>query len=519
MTHDISPARALLSVSDKTGIVELATMLAAHNIELLSTGGTAQLLRDEGLAVTDVSDYTGCAEMMDGRVKTLHPKVHGGILALRDNRSHRQAMTEHDIAPIDMVIINLYPFEETVAKHVGYDETVEQIDIGGPAMIRAAAKNHGHVLVVTDPQDYLRITKEMEEQGGKISYALRQKMAYKAFARTAAYDTAISAWFSHHEVLADFPPYFADGHLKQILRYGENPHQKAAFYTSFNAPAGVATARQLQGKELSYNNINDTDAAWRLVSEFSDPAVAIIKHANPCCVAISDCLDRAFKKALVCDATSAFGGILAVNREVDDALVEAIGALFLEVIIAPSITDSAKQKLSKKKNLRVLITERMPDPKEPLWQVKSIKGGYLVQHNDYVLADETAFNIATMREPTKQELQDLKFAHTVCKHVKSNAIIFAKDGATVGVGAGQMSRVDSVRLAGWKAGSAELSIENAVMASDAFFPFDDNIHYAAEMGIKAIIQPGGSIRDQEVIDAANHYDMAMILTGERHFNH
>ncbi len=515
----ITPVRALLSVSDKQGIVELAKTLAKYQVELLSTGGTAALLREHGLQVKDVSGHTGFPEIMDGRVKTLHPNIHGGILALRDSSSHQAAMQEHDIAPIDIVVINLYPFEETVAKEADYADTIEQIDIGGPAMIRAAAKNHQYVLVVTHVQDYAKVTEDMAQHDGAISYALRQEMACKAFARTSAYDAAIARWFSGQESLNDFPCYFADAQLKQALRYGENPHQQAAFYTMFNAPAGLATARQLQGKELSYNNINDTDAAWKLVSEFDEPAVAIIKHANPCGVAVGSDLCDAFTKALACDPTSAFGGILAVNRDVDDALVDAIGKLFLEVIIAPAMTDEAKDRLSAKKNLRMLITDEMPDPQASSWQVKSVGGGYLVQQSDAQLAKKEAFKTVTKRSPSKQELCDLQFANAVCKHVKSNAIVLARDGATIGIGAGQMSRVDSVRLAGWKAESADLSTEGMVMASDAFFPFDDNIHHAAELGIRAVIQPGGSVRDEEVITAADQYDMAMVLTGERHFNH
>jgi len=511
---ELNIQRALLSVSDKTGIVELARHLAAQGTEILSTGGTAQLLQKEGIAVTEVSAHTGFPEMMDGRVKTLHPTVHGGILALRDHPEHQRAMQEHGIPPIDLVVVNLYPFEATVAKGAAYDDAIENIDIGGPAMIRAAAKNHVHVAVVVDPADYAALM-----QSPTVSYALRQRLAAKAYARTSAYDAAIARWFAAQDHTENWPPYFADASLRQVLRYGENPHQQAAFYARHHAEAGVASAEQVQGKELSYNNINDTDAAFKLVAEFDAPAIAIIKHANPSGVAVAPALVDAYRKALACDPVSAYGGILATNRTVDVALVEAIGALFLEVIIAPAVDEAAREMLSAKKNLRVLITGRMPDRAAPDWAVKSVGGGYLVQDADRAVVDAAALKSVSKRTPSDTEKQDMLFAFTVCKHVKSNAIILAKDGATIGIGAGQMSRVDSVRLACEKAAAAGLSTQGTVLASDAFFPFADNVHLAAKAGVVALIHPGGSIRDEEVIAAADSYDMAMLTTGMRHFNH
>lgn len=516
MSQTVTPKRALLSVSDKTGIVELAQALAANGVEILSTGGTARLLKEAGVAMTDVSEHTGFPEIMDGRVKTLQPSIHGGILARRDVPSHQEAMQTHAIAPIDLVVVNLYPFEATIAKDSDYETAIENIDIGGPAMIRAAAKNHEYVTIVVDVTDYPAIIDAL--QGDGISYALRQQLAAKAYARTSSYDAAISAWFTKQEHTDAWPAYMGLAKCQQVLRYGENPHQQAAFYANEYALPGLATAKQLQGKELSYNNINDTDAAWRLVSEFEEPAIAIIKHANPCGVAIASQLTDAYQKALACDPVSAFGGILAANREVDMALVEAIGKLFLEVIIAPSISEEAANKLATKKNLRVLITGGMPTGKSQGRMVKTVLGGYLVQQtDDIVFAD--ALSTASKREASDDELRDLRFAFTVCKHVKSNAIVLAKNGATIGIGAGQMSRVDSVRLACWKAESAKLEVKGTVLASDAFFPFDDNVHHAAEAGVVALIQPGGSIRDDEVIAAADQYDMAMVMTGIRHFNH
>lgn len=515
MKQAVTPHRALLSVSDKSGLVELAKALAGAGIEILSTGGTAKALKEVGIAIVDVSEHTGFPEIMDGRVKTLQPKIHGGILARRSVDEHQAAMKEHGIAPIDLVVVNLYPFEETIAAGADYETAIENIDIGGPAMIRAAAKNHADVAVVVDPADYESVIAELS---GGLSFALRQRLAAKAFARTAAYDAAISAWFTKQEHTDDWPAYLGQGKRKEMLRYGENPHQEAAFYANFNAPPGVATAKQLQGKELSYNNINDTDAAWKLVCEFDDPAIAIIKHANPSGVAIGANLAAAYAKALACDPVSAFGGILAANREIDAALVEAIGKLFLEVIIAPSISAQAAQMLAAKKNLRVLITGGLAPSGAQGRMIKSVLGGYLVQSaDDAVFAGD--LKTASKRAATADELRDLRFAFTVCKHVKSNAIVLAKDGATIGIGAGQMSRVDSVRLACQKAAAAGLETKGTVLASDAFFPFDDNVHHAAEAGVTALIQPGGSVRDDEVMAAADQHGMAMLMTGIRHFNH
>ncbi len=507
--------RALLSVSDKTGIIEFARFLASRNIEILSTGGTAKALKDAGIAVREVSEHTEFPEMLDGRVKTLHPKIHGGLLGRRGVKEHELAMKEHNIAPIDLVVINLYPFEATVTKDADYDACIENIDIGGPAMLRSAAKNHESVTVITEPSDYAPVMEEIK-QNGNTTLATRKKLAAKAYARTAAYDAAISRWFATG--LQAFPEYMSTGRLRQMLRYGENPHQKAAFYIYDNAPFGIGTARQIQGKELSYNNINDTDAAFELVSEFSDPAIAIIKHANPCGVAIGKNIMEAYKKALACDPVSAYGGIIAANRKLDAATVEAIGSLFAEVIIAPDAEDEAMKMLEKKKNLRLLLTGGMPAPAQS-YMVKTVSGGFLFQEQDS--AHVTAQDIKTVstRKPTDAELHDMLFAFTVAKHVKSNAIVIAKDQATVGIGAGQMSRVDSVRIACWKAEEAKLSTQGAVLASDAFFPFDDNVHNAAKAGIAALIQPGGSIRDEEVIKAADSYNMAMVFTGIRHFRH
>ncbi len=513
---DIAISRALLSVSDKMGILELAQALQSVGVAILSTGGTAKLLADNGVNIIQVGEHTGFPEMMDGRVKTLHPTIHGGILALRDDDAHVASMREHKIAPIDLVVVNLYPFENTVAADASYHDAIENIDIGGPAMIRAAAKNHAHVVVVVDPLDYVEVMKAIANGG--VPYSLRQRLAAKAYARTAAYDSAISQWFAQAEHTDNWPPYFLGAVRKQSLRYGENPHQAAALYVQPHAPAGVASAQQLQGKELSYNNLNDTDAAFRLVSEFSDPAVAIIKHANPCGVAIGGSITDAFGRALACDPVSAFGGIIALNRAIDADFVAALGHLFLEVIIAPAITDEARDALVAKKNLRILITGSMPAADAKGWMVKSLADGYLLQDRDAQTMPDGVQQVSK-RAATPEQLRDLRFAFTVCKHVKSNAIVLAKNGATIGIGAGQMSRVDSVRLACWKAAEAGLDVQGSVLASDAFFPFDDNVHHAAEAGVAALIQPGGSIRDGEVIAAADQHDLAMVITGIRHFNH
>ena len=514
MTHPVK--RALLSVSDKNGLLEFATFLSERGVELLSTGGTAKVLREAGLKVREVSEHTGFPEMLDGRVKTLHPKIHGGLLGRRKLPEHAKAMKEHGIVAIDLVVINLYPFEATVAKGAGYDECVENIDIGGPAMVRSAAKNHESVTVIVDPVDYAQVQAEIAANKG-TSLDLRKRLAGKAYARTAAYDAAISRWFAGE--LKAFPHYMSSGRLQQVLRYGENPHQVAGFYAYPDAPFGISSAVQKQGKELSYNNINDTDAAFELVSEFEEPAIAIIKHANPCGVAVAANITEAFRKALACDPVSAYGGILATNRTLDAATVEAIGKLFLEVIIAPDATPEAIALLEKKKNLRLLLTGGMPDPTRRRFMTKQVSGGFLFQEQDSAHVTENDVKVASSRAPSASELRDMIFAFTVAKHVKSNAIVIAKDMATIGIGAGQMSRVDSVRIACWKAEEAKLSTKGAVLASDAFFPFDDNVHNAAKAGIAALIHPGGSIRDEEVIKAANQYDMAMVMTGVRHFRH
>ncbi len=526
---DLAPLRrALLSVSDKTGLVTLGKALAARGVELLSTGGTAKALREVGLEVKDVAEVTGFPEMMDGRVKTLHPAVHGGLLALRDNDDHVAAMQEHGIAGIDLVVVNLYPFEQTVAKGAQYDEVIENIDIGGPAMIRSAAKNHGFVSVVVDVQDYDVLIEQLEAHDGHTTYALRQRLAQTAYARTAAYDTAVSTWMASQVGQTPRRRSFG-GTLAQTLRYGENPHQDAAFYLDGSNSPGVATARQLQGKELSYNNINDTDAAFELVSEFDPaegPACAIIKHANPCGVARAETLTEAYKRAFDCDRTSAFGGIIALNQPLDGATAEEISSIFTEVVIAPGADAEAQEVFAKKKNLRLLTTDGLADPSAAGLAVRQVSGGYLVQDKDIgrILAED--LKIVTKRAPSDQEMADLMFAWTVAKHVKSNAIIYVKDGATVGVGAGQMSRVDSTRIAARKAqdmaeamGLPAPLTQGAVVASDAFFPFADGLITAAEAGATALIQPGGSMRDDEVIAAADEAGLAMVFTGMRHFRH
>ena len=529
MTELRKIARALLSVSDKTGLAAFAQALAGHGIEIVSTGGTAKALKDAGLKVIDVSDLTGFPEMMDGRVKTLHPKVHGGLLAIRDNKEHAGAMAAHGIKPIDLVVVNLYPFEATVAKGAGYDDCVENIDIGGPAMIRAAAKNHADVAVVVEPDDYAAVLAELTQHSGATTLALRKKLAAKAYARTAAYDAAISNWFA--QTLDDPAPAFRafGGKLAEALRYGENPHQSAAFYRAPEHRFGVATARQVQGKQLSYNNINDTDAAYECVAEF-DPkpaaAVAIIKHANPCGVAEGASLAEAYRKALACDSTSAFGGIVAVNRKLDAESARAITEIFTEVIIAPDATDEAIAIVGAKKNLRLLIAGGLPDPRAAGLTVRSVAGGLLVQSRDSATVEEMHLKTVTMRAPTAAELDDLRFAFRVAKHVKSNTIVYAKNRATVGIGAGQMSRIDAARIAARKAEDAakELKLaapltKGSVVASDAFFPFADGLLVAIEAGATAVIQPGGSMRDDEVIKAADDHGIAMVLTGTRHFRH
>jgi phosphoribosylaminoimidazolecarboxamide formyltransferase / IMP cyclohydrolase len=526
---DLVPVkRALLSVSDKTGLVDLAKALAGMGVDLVSTGGTAAALRDAGLAVRDVSDLTGFPEMMDGRVKTLHPMVHGGLLALRDDAKHQAAMATHGIEAIDLLVVNLYPFEATVAAGAAYDDCIENIDIGGPAMIRAASKNHLFVNVVTDPEDYAALLAEMGANAGATSYAFRQKLALTAYSRTAAYDAAVSGWMA--AALSEATPRrraFA-GTLAQSLRYGENPHQAAAFYTDGSNRIGVATARQLQGKELSYNNINDTDAAFELVAEFAGkgPACAIIKHANPCGVATGASLAEAYARAYDCDRTSAFGGIVALNQPLDGATAEKISEIFTEVVIAPGADDAARAIFAKKKNLRLLTTDGLPDAGSKGLAYRQVAGGFLVQDRDAANVTLEDLKVVTKRAPTEAEMADLLFAWTVAKHVKSNAIIYVKDGATVGVGAGQMSRVDSTRIAARKSqdmaeamGLPAALTKGSVVASDAFFPFADGLISAAEAGATAIIQPGGSMRDDEVIAAADAAGLAMVFTGQRHFRH
>ena len=519
--------RALLSVFDKTGMEDFAKELARLGVELVSTGGTARLIAGTGAAVRDISDLTGFPEMMDGRVKTLHPKVHGGLLAVRDNPSHKAAMDQHQIGAIDLVVVNLYPFEATVAKGASYDETIENIDIGGPAMIRSAAKNHAYVAVVVDPNDYQPVLEAIRQQGG-VPYEMRQRLAAKAYARTAAYDAVISGWFARTLDYNDVPYRTFGGQLREVMRYGENPHQWAAFYATGDTRPGVATARQLQGKSLSYNNLNDTDAAFELISEFDPtvPAVAIIKHANPCGVATGATLLDAYRKAYRCDPVSAFGGIVALNGEIDAAVAEEITRIFTEVIVAPSASDEAQKIIAAKKNLRLLVTGSLADPRAPGITFKSLSGGLLVQSRDNGRVEDLDLKVVTKKQPTDAELKDLKLAMTVAKHVKSNAVIYVKDGATVGIGAGQMSRVDSSRTAHRKSIDAaeQAGIEGAltkgsVVASDAFFPFPDGMLAAVDAGATAVIQPGGSVNDQAVIDAADQRGVAMVFTGMRHFRH
>jgi len=522
--------RALISVSDKTGLVEFGKFLASSGVEILSTGGTRKALVDGGIPAIEVAEVTGFPEILDGRVKTLHPKVHGGLLAVRGLQDHKAALESHDLPEIDLLVVNLYPFESTVAGGADAATCIENIDIGGPAMIRAAAKNHGYVTVSTHPEQLAEIRAEMEENEGSTSLKLRRRLAGEAYSRTAAYDSRIANWFAveREEVLPATLP--VSGTEGQTLRYGENPHQQAAFYQMPDARGyvrpGVATAEQLQGKELSYNNLNDTDAAFELAAEFEQPAVAIIKHANPCGVATASTLLEAWKQALRCDPVSAFGGVIAVNRPLDASTAEEIGKLFVEVIIAPQVSEGAKSVLSSKKNLRLLQTGAMPDPAALGLAFKNLSGGLLVQTRDNGRIGVQDLKVVTKRAPTEQEMNDLLFAFRVGKHVKSNAIVYVKNGATVGVGAGQMSRVDSARIAARKAadaaeasGQSESLTKGSVVASDAFFPFADGLMAAVEAGATAVIQPGGSIRDDEVIAAADEAGLAMVFTGMRHFRH
>jgi phosphoribosylaminoimidazolecarboxamide formyltransferase / IMP cyclohydrolase len=530
MTEQLRRAtRALISVSDKTGMAEFARALVSFGIELVSTGGTRKTLSDAGLSVLDVSDLTGFPEMMDGRVKTLHPAVHGGLLAIRGNPQHAEAMRAQNIRPIDILVVNLYPFEETVARGADFAACIENIDIGGPAMIRAAAKNHEDVAVLVDASDYAALLDELTRHGGMTTLALRRRLAATAFARTAAYDAAIANWFAHE--LAETTPDYrtVGGRLIESLRYGENPHQSAAFYRTPQLRFGVASARQVQGKQLSYNNINDTDAAYECVAEF-DPsrtaACAIIKHANPCGVAEGKSLLDAYRKALACDPVSAFGGIVALNGTLEAEAARAITEIFTEVIIAPDATDEAIAIVGAKKNLRLLLAGGLPDPRAGGLTAKTVAGGLLVQSRDNAVIDDMDLKQVTKRAPTNAELRDLRFAFRVAKHVKSNTIVYAKDSSTVGIGAGQMSRVDAARIAARKAaeaaqaaGLAEPATKGSVVASDAFFPFADGLLVAIEAGATAVIQPGGSVRDDEVIKAADDHDVAMVFTGTRHFRH
>ena len=530
MTEHLRRAtRALISVSDKSGVVEFARTLAGFGIELVSTGGTRMTLSDAGLKVLDVSELTGFPEMMDGRVKTLHPAVHGGLLAIRGNAEHTEAMRAHHIRPIDILVVNLYPFEETVARGGDFADCIENIDIGGPAMIRAAAKNHDDVAVVVEASDYAALLDELTTHNGMTTLALRRRLAAKAFARTAAYDAAIANWFAQEldDVAPDYRAF--GGRLIERLRYGENPHQSAAFYRAPAVRFGVATARQAQGKQLSYNNINDTDAAYECVAEF-DPkrsaACAIIKHANPCGVAEGESLADAYRKAFACDKTSAYGGIVALNRTLDAEAARAITEIFTEVIIAPDATEEAVAIVGAKKNLRLLLAGGLPDPRAAGLVAKTVAGGLLVQTRDNAVVDDMDLKPVTKRAPTNAELRDLRFAFRVAKHVKSNTIVYAKDLATVGIGAGQMSRVDAARIAARKAHDAALeaglkepATKGSVVASDAFFPFADGLLVAIEAGATAVIQPGGSVRDDEVIKAADDHGIAMVFTGTRHFRH
>ena len=527
---DVKISRALLSVSDKTGLAELGQALARHGVELVSTGGTAKALRDIGLEVRDISDLTGFPEMMDGRVKTLHPKVHGGLLAVRDDPAHAEAMTAHGIGAIDLVVVNLYPFAQTVARGAGRDEVIENIDIGGPSMVRSAAKNHAYVAIVTDPADYGELIEALDGAGGMTSLDLRRRLAAKAFAATAAYDAMIASWFAFADQGQLFPDTLPVTMRKsEILRYGENPHQQAALYLP-NGPhgRGIAQAEQVQGKALSYNNYNDSDAALELVTEFRDsgPACVIVKHANPSGVALGSTLVEAYQEAFACDTVSAFGGIIAVNAALTAEAAEAMTRIFTEVVIAPAADEAALEIFARKKNLRLLLTGTLGDPARAGLALKSIAGGYLLQSRDNGRIARDDLKVVTRRAPTEQELADCLFAWTVAKHVKSNAIVYARGGATSGIGAGQMNRLESARIAAWKARDAaekagwdEPRTIGSAVASDAFFPFADGLLAAVEAGATAVIQPGGSIRDEEVIAAADEAGLAMVFTGMRHFRH
>ena len=529
MTDLVPVRRALISLSDKSGLEILAAGLARHHVEIVSTGGTAAKLRESGAVVREISELTGFPEMMDGRVKTLHPKVHGGLLAVRDNAEHMAAVAEHDIAPIDLVVVNLYPFLNTVMSGADRDTIIENIDIGGPSMVRSAAKNHAHVAIVTDPSDYAALLEQLDANGG-TTLEFRKVLAAKAYALTAAYDSTISQWFAFADQGQRWPETWTRAStLKMPLRYGENPHQQAALYLPVGPAArGVAQAEQVQGKELSYNNLNDANAAIELVAEFRDgpPTVVIVKHANPCGVATRESLLDAWTEALACDSVSAFGGIVASNRPLDAATAEAITAIFTEVVVAPDADDAAKAIFAKKKNLRLLLTGDLPDPARGGQTIAVIAGGILVQDRDNGVVGPDQLKVVTKRQPTEQELKDCLFAWTVAKHVKSNAIVYARDGVTAGIGAGQMNRRDSARIAAIRAAEAAEAngwpaprTVGSAVASDAFFPFADGLLAAAEAGATAVIQPGGSIRDDEVIAAADEAGLAMVFTGMRHFRH
>jgi phosphoribosylaminoimidazolecarboxamide formyltransferase / IMP cyclohydrolase len=518
--------RALFSVSDRTGMVSFAAALVARGVALISTGGTARTLTGAGLPVTEVAEVTGFPEMLDGRVKTLHPAIHAGLLARRDRPDDLAALAERGIAPIDLVVCNLYPFTQTVASGADVADCIESIDIGGVALIRAAAKNHGAVTVVTDIGDYELVLAEIAAQSGAVGSAMRRALARKAYALTAAYDAAVADWIARTEGVAFPETIVVAGQLAQQLRYGENPHQAAAFYRTGEARPGVATARQLQGKELSYNNYGDADAAFELVAEFAEPAVAIVKHTNPCGVAIGERLRQAWDKALACDPVSAYGGIAALNRRLDAATAAAISRLFIEVVIAPDAEEEAAAILARRPALRLLATGGVPDPAAPGKSFRSVSGGILVQERDRLCVGRDALRIVTRRAPSEAEIADLLFADKVAKQVKSNAIVFARAGATVGIGAGQMNRVDAVRIAaagvaeaGRAAGLSQPATLGSVLASDAFFPFADGVEAAIEAGVTAVIQPGGSTRDAQVIAAADAAGIAMVFTGMRHFRH
>ncbi|HEX5258839.1 MAG TPA: bifunctional phosphoribosylaminoimidazolecarboxamide formyltransferase/IMP cyclohydrolase [Sphingomicrobium sp.] len=530
MTDLVPVRRALISLSDKSGLDELAAGLARHGVEIVSTGGTAAKVRGNGVEVRDISELTGFPEMMDGRVKTLHPKVHGGLLGVRDNQDHAAAMEEHQIAPIDLVVVNLYPFLDTVMSGADRDTIIENIDIGGPSMVRSAAKNHAYVACLTDPADYAALLSELDANDGSTTLELRKKLAAKAYALTASYDSLISQWFAFADQQERWPEtWVLANRLKMRLRYGENPHQQAALYVPVGPHGcGVAQAEQVQGKELSYNNFNDANAALELVSEFreGEPTVVIVKHANPCGVATRPRLIEAWREALACDSVSAFGGIVATNRPLDAETASAITEIFTEVVVAPDADEEAKAIFAKRRNLRLLLTDDLPDPRRPGQGLAVITGGLLVQDRDNGMATEAELKCVTKRQPTEQEVRDCLFAWTIAKHVKSNAIVYAKDGVTAGIGAGQMNRRDSARIAAIRAREAaeangwpEPRTVGSAVASDAFFPFPDGLLAAAEAGATAVIQPGGSIRDDDVIAAADEAGLAMLFTGMRHFRH